>query len=135
MYADVVRLSPELEFRPVLAVSEAGADLFDPMTVAAVDTAARRTEGCVLRHADGWWAPATGDAVRVYKVYDRELRRPGELDAPYVSGGPHPQVLPVSSEPGADRVMVTFGDDQYAQDVLGYGTEGRVLVMRAPGVR
>ncbi|MFE6450661.1 hypothetical protein [Nocardiopsis dassonvillei] len=135
LYADVVRLSPELEFRPVLAVSETGADLSEPMTVAAVDPGARRTEGCVLRWAGSWWALATDDAEREYKVYDLGLRRLGSLDAPYVSGGPHPQVFPVSSDPGADWVMVTFDDDQYAQDVLGYGTEGRVVVMRAPGVR
>ncbi|MEU3309319.1 hypothetical protein [Nocardiopsis sp. NPDC006832] len=136
LYADVVRLAPELEFRPVLAVSEPGADLSAPMTIAAVDTASRRTEGCVLRRVGGgWWALATDDAQRVYKVYDMDLRRLGEIDAPYVSGGPHPQAFPVSSEPGADWVMVTFDDEQYAQDVLGYGTEGNVVVMRAPGAR
>ena len=59
----------------------------------------------------------------------------GEIDAPYVLGGPHPQAFPVSFEPGADRVMVTFDDEQYAQDVLGYGTEGNVVVMRALGAR
>ncbi|MBB6174928.1 hypothetical protein HNR23_004988 [Nocardiopsis mwathae] len=44
-------------------------------------------------------------------------------------------MFPVSSHPGADWVMVTFDDDQYAPDVLGYGTEGHVVIMHAPGVR
>lgn len=80
-------------------------------------------------------APAIGDAERVYKVYDTDLRRPGETDAHYVSGPPHPQAFPVSSKPRAGRVMVTFDDEQYAQDVLGSGAEGYVVVMRDPGAR
>ncbi|GAA4947611.1 hypothetical protein GCM10023224_34140 [Streptomonospora halophila] len=136
LYADVVRFAPDLEFHPVLAAAEPGAELGEPMDVQARDRSARRTEGCVLRRAGArWWALATDDAERRYKVYDLDLRQLGALDAPYVSGGPHPQVFPVSEEPGADWVVVTFDGSQYAPDVLGYGTEGELVVMRAPGAR
>ncbi|CAM4319231.1 hypothetical protein [Nocardiopsis rhodophaea] len=130
----MVQIAPELEFHPVLAVCESGASLGEPMAVAARDRSARRTEGCVLRRAGTqWWALATDDAERRYKVYDLDLRPQGDIDAPYVSGGPHPQVFPVAETPGADWVLITFDGSQYAPDVLGYGTEGGLIVMRSPG--
>jgi hypothetical protein len=65
---------------------------------------------------------------REYPVYDLQMRRVGVLDAPYLSNIPHPQIVDL---PGGGHLMVTFDGTPYGMRVLGYGTHGDVVVMRA----
>ena len=129
-YADVVQLDPELSFHPVLVAAREGGDYHEGLTVRASDPGVRRTEGCVLQRFDtGWYLLATDDEERRYRVYDLDLREIGALDAPFLEGGPHPQVFPVPGD-GRDWMMLTFANIQFHEKVLGYGTEGDVVVLR-----
>lgn len=129
-YADVVQLDPELAFHPVLVTAREGGDYHEGLTVRAADTAVRRTEGCVLQRFDtGWHLLATDDEDRRYRVYDLDLHEIGTLDAPYLEGGPHPQMFPLAGD-GRDFLMLTFANVQFHEKVLGYGTEGDVVVLR-----
>jgi hypothetical protein len=133
-YADVVELDPELAFHPVLLMAREGGDYDEGLTVRAADPAVRRTEGCVLQRFDtGWHLLATDDADRRYRVYDMDLREIGTLDAPFLEGGPHPSVFPVPGD-GRDWMMLTFANVQFHEKVLGYGTEGDVVVLRGHAV-
>ncbi|WP_433126363.1 hypothetical protein ACQPWW_26830 [Micromonospora sp. CA-240977] len=134
-YANVVQLSPELEFHPVLVAAAEDGDYHEGLTVRAADPDVRRTEGCVLhRFATGWHLLATDDAQREYRVYDLALRQVGTLAAPFLPGGPHPQVVPLDDD-GRDWLLVTFANVQFHEDVLGYGTEGDVVIMRGHAAR
>ncbi|MFI6498043.1 hypothetical protein [Nonomuraea typhae] len=128
-FADVVQLEPRLEFHPVLVASPQGGDYADDLAVVAADPSVRRTEGCVLHRFGGdWHLLATDDDDKCYRVYDLGLRQLATLDAPYVEGGPHPQIVRVSRD---EWMMITFANVQYAEEVLGYGTEGDVVIMSA----
>jgi hypothetical protein len=88
----------------------------------------------VLQRFDtGWHLLATDDADRRYRVYDMDLREIGTLDAPFLEGGPHPSVFPVPGD-GRDWMMLTFANVQFHEKVLGYGTEGDVVVLRGHAV-
>jgi len=133
-YANVVQLAPELEFHPVLVAAAEGGDYHEGLTVRAADPGVRRTEGCVLHRFDtGWHLLATDDADHEYRVYDLALRQLGTLQAPFLPGGPHPQVVPLDE--GDDWLLVTFANVQFHEDVLGYGTEGDVVIMRGQAAR
>ncbi len=56
------------------------------------------------------------------------MKRLGALDAPYGTNIPHPQIV---KRPDGGYLMVTFNGTQYAENVLGYGGHGDVVVMRA----
>jgi hypothetical protein len=68
-----------------------------------------------------------GDARR-YRAFDLAMCPLGELDAPYGSNIPHPQVIEL---PDGERIIVTFDGKRYAGRRLDYGTHGDVVVMRA----
>ncbi len=85
-------------------------------------------EGPILtRRGDDWWLPASDGAARDYPVFDLDMRRLGRLDAPYPTNIPHPQTVPL---PGGGDLLVTFDGTGYAEETLGYGGHGDVLVMR-----
>jgi hypothetical protein len=78
---------------------------------------------------DGEWRVLTSDGrARRYRVFDLAMRRLGDLDAPYGTNLPHPQVIDL---PDGNLAIVTFDGTRYARRRLSYGTHGDVIVMRA----
>jgi hypothetical protein len=115
------------EFHPALAATDA-ATWTDGLAAVGAATDLAKCEGPVLAEVDGrWWLLASDGDRREYPVFDLAMNRVGELDAPYGSNIPHPQVLTL---PGGQQVLVTFDGTHYAKPVLGYGTHGDVVVMR-----
>ena len=119
-------------FHPVLA---AGPTL-DDLTLVAADTGRRATEGTTLVRLDeGWRLLASdgrdgrrGQRAR-YPVFDLALTELGELDAPYPTNLPWPNLARVDD----GWLMVTFDGRPTGSDLLGYGTHGAVLVLRSEG--
>jgi hypothetical protein len=74
------------------------------------------------------WLLASDKFGQNYPVFDLDGRRRGRLDAPYGTNIPHPQLVP---DPGGGWWMVTFEDTQYAEDVMGYGGHGDVVLMHS----
>ena len=119
------------DFRPVLARGEAGGTLSRLQRVGA-DLSRGETEGVILQKIGGrWYLLASDGDERQYRVYDLSMRLLGFLDAPYGTNIPHPQVVPVSDRGRTRYLMITFDGTQYFEPVLGYGTHGDLIVMRA----
>lgn len=120
------------DFHPALAVAPAGAEWTDRLQLVGAATDLNQCEGPVLARMEGgdrpWRLLASDGAGRRYPVFDLAMRRVGDLDAPYGSNIPHPQVVDL---PDGERVLVTFDGTQYGKRVLGYGTHGDLVVMRA----
>jgi hypothetical protein len=91
-------------------------------------------EGPILARPDspdGEWRVLASDGhegARRYRVFDLSMHHVGDLDAPYGTNLPHPQVIDL---PDGERVIVTFDGTRYAGRRLAYGTHGDVVVMRA----
>jgi len=66
--------------------------------------------------------------AREYPVYDLSMRRVGELDAPYGSNIPHPQIVAGDGIDG--EWMLTFDGTPWGERMLKYGTHGDVVLMR-----
>lgn len=119
------------DFHPALAAGPAG-DLGDfdaELSLVGAATDLHQCEGPVLAQVQGeWWFLASDGDDRNYPVFDLRMRRVGRLDAPYLTNIPHPQLVPLDD---GDHLMVTFDGTQYAEDVMGYGGHGDVLVMRS----
>lgn len=130
-YVESVSHRPS-RFHPALAVGPEGAEDWTQglRRVGEAEDLAF-CEGPVLARPDGpagaWRVLASDGRARRYPAFDLEMRPVGELDAPYGSNLPHPQVV---DPPGGPRLMVTFDGRPYAPRVLGYGTHGDVVVMR-----
>jgi glycosyltransferase involved in cell wall biosynthesis len=117
-------------FHPALAVGEAGRGYGDGLTLVGRDDTLRQCEGVVLSAVDGeWFVLASDKDSRRYPVYDLGMRRLGSLDAPYLTNIPHPQLVPVGDGAQPRLLLVTFDGTQYAEDVLGYGGHGDVVIM------
>jgi len=131
-FVESPRQMPEFVFHPALAVAPPGADYFQALRRRGVDPSVTMTEGCILQQVDGGWYLLASDGVaRQYRVYDLDVRFLGTLDAPYGSNIPHPQIVPVTVGGRTDWRLITFNGTQYAEPVLGYGTHGDVIIMRA----
>ncbi len=116
-----------LGFRPALAVGPPGADPFTGLTMIGSDTSVEQTEGPILQQVDGaWWLLASDGRNREYVVYDLRMRRRGSLDAPYGSNIPHPQLVPL---PDGGWWLITFEGTAFAEEQLGYGGHGDVVVL------
>ena len=117
-------------FHPVLA---SGPDL-GSLTLEAAATERRATEGTTVT--------VTDEGVRVlasdgrdnprglrerYPVFDSSLVEVGTLDAPYPSNIPWPTVVPGPDGPW----LVTFDGEPAGGELLGYGTHGPIVLMRA----
>lgn len=117
-------------FHPVVA---AGPTL-DDLHVTAADTGRRATEGTT------WWRD--GETLRVlasdgrdgargareqFVVLDEELRQVGTLDAPFPTNLPWPTLAQVDD----GWLLATFDGTPAGDDLLGYGTHGDVVLMRA----
>lgn len=117
------------DFHPALARSANGSSWLEGLELVGAATDLHQCEGPILaRDGDRWWFLASDGDHRVYPVFDLDMKRVGELDAPYETNIPHPQLVP--REDGA-YWLVTFDGTQFHEDVLGYGTHGDVLVMRS----
>jgi hypothetical protein len=85
--------------------------------------------GPVLVTLDG--APrrgaSDGDARR-YPVFELDGTPAGDLDAPYGTNIPHPQLVP---DPAGGSLMITFDGTAPDEDVMGYGGHGDVLVLHS----
>ena len=116
------------DFHPALARTsdELWARGLEP--VAAAESL-HQCEGPILATvgSDTWLLASDGDA-RHYPVFDLDGRRVGRLDAPYPTNIPHPQLVP---DPDGGWLMVTFDGTQHAEDVMGYGGHGDVVVMHS----
>ena len=143
----------DFDFHLALAVGPAGAKSWsDRLELVGADTELHQCEGPVLAtlprdagdpgdagdkgdagggavgEPGGTWRVLASDGhARRYRVYDLAMKRLGDLDAPYGSNIPHPQVV---ETPRGERLLVTFDGTQYAKRVLGYGAHGDVVVMR-----
>jgi len=118
-------------FHPALARGAIGRPLLELGRVGA-DTARTSTEGVILQKVgESWLLLASDGEDRRYRVYDLEMRPVGFLDAPYGTNIPHPQIVPVPDAAGAAHLLLTFDGTQYREKLLGYGTHGDVIVMRA----
>lgn len=119
---------PAFVFHPALAAGPRGADYDEGLALVAADTSVSQTEGTIIqRFGPSWYVLASDGDARQYRVYDLQMRLLGTLDAPYGTNIPHPMVVPVDQQ----WWLLTFNGTQYAQDVLGFGTHGDFILMRA----
>lgn len=116
-------------FHPALAVGEPGRGYAAALHRAGGDESMTQCEGTVLQRLGGQWRLLASDGQgREFPVYDLAMRRLGRLDAPYLSNIPHPQVVPL---PDGGHLLVTFDGAEYGRPLLGYGTHGDLVIMRA----
>ena len=139
-YVGFVNAREFFNFYPALARSRPGDD-FTKLQLAGADPSKKETEGTVLQRFGGRWyvMASNGDASpeRIrdqYPVYDLEMKQLGRLDAPHPTNIPWPMVFPVTKRGRTSWLLVTFNGTQYHEDVLGYGTHGDLVVMRAKQV-
>jgi hypothetical protein len=133
-YVESVGHQPS-QFHPALAIGSRDAEDWTE-ELERVGEADDRTfcEGPILARPDGpegEWRVLASDGherARRYRVFDLGMRHVGDLDAPYGTNLPHPQLVDL---PDGERVMITFDGTRYAGRRLHYGTHGEVLVLRA----
>ncbi len=121
------------DFHPVLA---AGPDL-GALALRAASPTRRATEGTTLVRWDGRWRVLASDGRdnprrhrEQHPVLDLDLRPDGPpLDAAYPTNIPWPTLAPL---PDGGWLMVTFNGRGVGGRVVGYGSHGDVVVMRAP---
>ena len=110
-------------FHPALA---SGASL-DALTLRGAATDLVEAEGTtLLRLDDAWQVLASDKRAQSYPVFDLDLRRTGELAAPYLSNIPWPTLVP----DGESWLLVAFDGTPYGGRVCGYGTHGDVVFLR-----
>jgi len=117
-------------FHPAVA---SGSTL-DTLTLRADARDRLATEGTTLVRVDGRWLVLASDGRdgrrgqrRGYPVFDLDLEQVGALDAAYPSNLPWPSL----ARDGDGWLMVTFDGTPAGGSVLGYGTHGDVVVLRA----
>ena len=117
------------DFHPALAETSS-ASPWDGLTSIGAADDLHQTEGPVLaRVGDQWWFLASDGEHRHYPVFDLRMRRVGRLDAPYPTNIPHPQLLRRPDDAGGGWLMISFDGTQYAEDMMGYGGHGDVVIM------
>jgi hypothetical protein len=122
-------------FHPALARSDRGGSL-NRLSKVGADLSRDQTEGTILQKVGGRWYLLASDGVdRQYRVYDLSMKLLAFLKAPYGSNIPHPQVIPISDQGQTTYLLITFEGTQYHEELLGYGTHGDLIVMRAAQTR
>jgi len=117
------------DFHPALAVGAPGGSYDSGLEMVGSDESVRECEGPIIQRLEGeWYVLASNKDSQEYPVYDLSMRRVGMLDAPYVTNIPHPQILNL---PQGAPMLVTFDGTPFGEKVLGYGTHGDVVIMRA----
>ena len=119
------------DFHPTLAAGPSGAAYDEKLELLGADTSLHQGEGTILQRVGSRWHLLASDGeAREYPVYNLSVERIGELDAPYGTNIPHPQLV---QRPGGGWLMVTFNGTQFAEELLGYGTHGDVVVLSSSG--
>lgn len=119
------------DFHPALARSPVGGRI-TRLTRVGADLGRGETEGTILQKIGGrWYLLASDGDERQYRVYDLHVRLLGFLNAPYGTNIPHPQIVPIPDRSRTYYLMLTFNGTQFFEPVLGYGTHGDLIVMRA----
>jgi hypothetical protein len=122
-------------FHPALARSDRGGSL-NRLSKVGADLSRDQTEGAILQRVGGrWYLLASDGADRQYRVYDLSMKLLGFLKAPYGSNIPHPQVVPIFKRGQTSYLLITFEGTQYHEKLLGYGTHGDIIIMRAAQTR
>jgi hypothetical protein len=122
-------------FHPALARSDRGGSL-NRLSKVGADLSRDQTEGTILQKVGGrWYLLASDGADRQYRVYDLSMKLLGFLKAPYGSNIPHPQVVPIFKRGQTSYLLITFEGTQYHEKLLGYGTHGDLIIMRAAQTR
>jgi hypothetical protein len=102
---------------------------YDGLVPLGAATGLSQCEGPVLtRLGDAWRVLASDKHTRSFPVFDLGMAQAGRLRAPYPTNIPHPQLVPL---PDGGHLLVTFDGTRFGREVLGYGTHGDVVVMRA----
>jgi len=119
-------------FHPVLAEGPS----LDALRLRGAAADRTATEGTTLVELDGTWRLLASDGRdgrrgerEGYPVFDLNLTQVGVLDAPYPTNIPWPTLLP----DGDGWLLVAFNGEGYGGDLVGYGTHGAVVLMRASG--
>ncbi len=86
-------------------------------------------EGPVVIASEGRDGPARHR--RTYPVLDTTMTIRGRLDAPYPTNIPWPSLVPPAE--GDEWLLVTFNGRPRGSRLLGYGTHGDLLMLRAGG--
>jgi hypothetical protein len=111
-------------FHPALA---AGPSL-DTLTLRAVATDHRQTEGTTIARLDGQWRVLASDKRRrSYPVLDLDLRDVGTLEAAYPSNIPWPTIVALEGQ----SLLIGFDGAAYGGRLVGYGSHGEVVIQRA----
>lgn len=117
------------DFHPALAVGPAGGGPFDALELVGAAEELHQCEGPILARIQDEWRMVTSDGHRrSYPVFTLGMQRAGALRAPYPSNIPHPQILTLDD---GEHLLVTFDGTPFGERLLGYGTHGDVVVMRA----
>jgi hypothetical protein len=117
------------DFHPALARGPEGAAWDEQLELVGAATELHQAEGPILAQVQStWWFLASDGDARHYPVFDLSMRRVGRLDAPYETNIPHPQLVPLDE---GGFLIVTFDGTQFAEDLMGYGGHGDVLIMRS----
>lgn len=116
-------------FHPALASGPVGAAWHEKLELVGAATGLLECEGPILAQVAGaWWFLASDRYSRTYPVYDLRMRLVGQLDAPYPTNIPHPQLVPLDD---GGFLLVTFDGTPYGERVMGYGGHGDVIIMRS----
>jgi hypothetical protein len=111
-------------FHPALA---AGPSL-DALTLRAVATDHRQTEGTTIARLDGQRRVLASDKRRrAYPVLDLDLRDVGTLDAAYPTNIPWPTIVDLEGQ----SLLIGFNGAAYGGRLVGYGSHGDVVIQRA----
>lgn len=143
-YVSATRVSPRFRFHPVVATGPS----LDLLDLRAARPDRRATEGTTMVRLGGEWRVLASDgrentrAVRArFPVFDLDLEEVGTLDADYLTNLPWPTVVSLprqardeagsASDGSAGTLMITFDGTPSGGELLGYGTHGDVVVLRA----
>lgn len=121
-------------FHPVLAEG----DSLDRLRLTAAATDRRATEGTTLLRLDDRWVVLASDGRdgqrgqrERFPVFDLALREIGALVAPYPTNLPWPTVTREGDDDGDEWLMVAFNGRAEGGRLVGYGSHGDVVLMRA----
>jgi hypothetical protein len=118
------------DFHPALAEGPS----LDDLRLAGAATDRRATEGTTLLRTEGRWVVVASDGRdsrrgqrERFPVFDTTMHEIGALDAPYPTNLPWPTLV----REGDGWLMVTFNGRPEGGSLVGYGSHGDVVAMRA----
>ncbi|WP_372728085.1 hypothetical protein [Nocardioides sp.] len=115
-------------FRPALAATTADTWHTALTEVARLGNLGQCEGPIMVRTGGGTWLLTSDGQRHVYAIFDLTGSQVGQLDAPYVTNIPHPQLVP---DPAGGWMLVTFDGTGFERSLLGYGGHGDVVVMHS----